>query len=60
MKLPEDPLLLMSVVNTWLRDKYASPDALCEDLNADRAALEKKLAAAGYRYNAANNQYVRQ
>ena len=56
--LPDDPLLLMSVVNTKLRDAYASLDALCEDLNADRAALEAKLAAIGYSYDQQRNQFV--
>ena len=59
MILPKDPLLLMSVVNTKLRDYYADLDALCDDLNEDRAALEEKLAAIGYRYDPQRNQFVR-
>ena len=59
MAVPNDPLLLMSVVNTKLRDFYPTLDALCDDLNEDRAALEEKLAAAGYVYSAATNQFVR-
>lgn len=57
--LPKDPLLLMSVVNTKLRDYYADLDALCDDLNEDRAALEGKLSAIGYRYDPQRNQFVR-
>ena len=57
--LPDDPLLLMSVVNTKLRDYYASLDALCEDLNEDRAALEGRLAAVGYVYDAGRNQFLK-
>ena len=30
MNLPKDPMLLLSVVNTKLRDQYTSLDALCE------------------------------
>ena len=59
MALPNDPLLLMSVVNTKLRDFYPTLDALCDDLNEDRAALEKKLAAVGYTYEETVNQFVR-
>lgn len=59
MNLPKDPLLLMSVVNTKLRDFYADLDALCDDLNEDRAALETKLAAAGYFYDGERNQFVK-
>ena len=59
MALPNDPLLLMSVVNTKLRDFYPTLEALCDDLNEDRAALEEKLAAIGYAYDPARNQFVR-
>ena len=59
MNLPNDPLLLMSVVNTKLRDYYADLDALCDDLNEDRAALEEKLAAAGYRYDEQRNRFIK-
>ena len=37
--LPKDPMILLSVVNTKLRDEYDSLDALCEDLDLDRAEL---------------------
>ena len=33
MKLPEDPVMLLSFVNMKLRDQYASLDDLCDDLN---------------------------
>ena len=59
MNLPNDPLLLMSVVNTRLRDHYTDLDALCDDLNADRAALEARLAAIGYHYDQQRNQFAR-
>ena len=59
MNLPKDPLLLMSVVNTKLRDYYADLNALCDDLNEDRAALEAALAAIGYRYDKQRNQFVK-
>lgn len=55
--LPNDPMILLSVVNTKLRDAYDSLDALCEDLDADREELEKKLAAAGFCYDENVNQF---
>ncbi|MBR5422819.1 MAG: DUF4250 domain-containing protein [Clostridia bacterium] len=58
MSLPNDPLLLMSVLNTKLRDYYSSLDALCDDLNENCAELEAKLAAIGYRYDDRRNQFV--
>ena len=55
--LPNDPMILLSVVNTKLRDEYDSLEALCADLDADREELEKKLAAAGFRYDENANQF---
>lgn len=53
--LPSDPMILYSYVNQKLRDDYPSLDALCEDLELDRAALEEKLAAAGFVYDEARS-----
>ncbi len=36
MKLPEDPVMLLSFVNMKLRDQYASLDELCDDLNVSQ------------------------
>lgn len=56
--LPKDPMILLSVVNTKLRDDYDSLEALCEDLNVDRTELEQKLEAVGFRYDAARNRFA--
>jgi hypothetical protein len=58
MALPNDPVMLLSVVNLKLRDFYPSLDALCDDLDADKATLCAALAAIGYEYDAARNQFV--
>jgi hypothetical protein len=58
MDLPNDPILLLSVINTKLRDFYSDLDALCEDINEDRTALETKLDAVGYVYDKQRNQFV--
>ena len=56
--MPSDPIMLLSVVNLKLRDFYPSLDALCDDLDADQTALCASLAAVGYEYDAARNQFV--
>ena len=58
MALPNDPIMLLSVVNLKLRDYFKNLDALCEDLDADRDALCKALSAVGYAYDAARNQFI--
>ena len=56
--LPRDPYMLLSVVNMNLRDGYTSLAALCDDLDADRDALEAALAGLGYCYDADRNAFV--
>ncbi|MBQ8935938.1 MAG: DUF4250 domain-containing protein [Oscillospiraceae bacterium] len=56
--LPQDPVILLSYVNTKLRDDYADLDALCDDLGADRKALEETLHAIGYNYDAQQNRFM--
>lgn len=58
MALPSDPFILLSVVNTKLRDQYPNLDALCEDLDEDKSALTKKLAGVGYTYSPEQNQFI--
>lgn len=55
--LPQDPMMLLGVINMKLRDRYPSLNALCEDLQIGRAELETKLAAAGFEYSAEANKF---
>ena len=55
MEMMQDSAMLLSFVNMKLRDTYDSLDALCDDLEFDRAQLEERLAAIGCRYDAAGN-----
>ena len=55
--LPKDPFMLLSVVNTKLRDEYAGLDDLCASLDIDRLQLEDRLKAAGFEYNPATRQF---
>ena len=56
--LPNDPVILLSVINTRLRDYYPSLDALCDDMNVNKEELIKKLSAIGYCYKPERNQFV--
>lgn len=55
--LPTDPMMLFSAINMHLRDTYPSLDALCADMQIDKAELTAKLAAAGFEYNAEQNKF---
>ena len=56
--LPGDPVILLSVVNTKLRDFYPSLEALCEDMQADQNEITEKLKMIDYEYDKARNQFV--
>ena len=56
--LPKDPVILLSFINTKLRDEYSSLSELCAALDADEAAVQEMLAALDYRYNPDRNQFV--
>ncbi|MGN1328369.1 MAG: DUF4250 domain-containing protein [Eubacterium sp.] len=57
MQLPNDPVMLMSVINMKLRDFYPNLDALCEDLNIDKDNLCDALMTAGFEYNEEQNKF---
>lgn len=57
MNIPSDPIILMSFINTRLRDVYGSLDALCEDMDLDKAKLCQKLENVGFVYNEIQNQF---
>ena len=56
--LPNDPFILLSYINTKLRDNYSSLAMLCEDLNVSRKELETRLATIGYTYNSTLNKFI--
>ncbi len=53
--LPSDPTILLSYLNTKLRDEYASLEELCTALDLSEAELRSVLAAAGFAYDAERN-----
>ena len=56
--IPKDPMILLSYVNTQLRDFYSSLEALAEGLEVNQEELVKKLADIDYEYDAQRNQFV--
>ena len=56
-ELPNDPMMLYSYVNMKLRDCYSSLNELCEDLQLNRAELERKLKEVGFKYNPEKNRF---
>ena len=57
MNFPKDPVMLLSAVNTALRDYYSSFDALVEDNEVDGDEILSKLASIDYHYDATLNKF---
>ncbi|GCA65583.1 hypothetical protein KGMB01110_00190 [Mediterraneibacter butyricigenes] len=56
--LPKDPVMLLSVINTNLRDFYPDLDTLCQELQLDKETLIQTLEKIDYEYDAAQNQFI--
>ena len=54
--IPNDPVMLLSYINTQLRDNYASLAELCAALTVDAQTIQEKLAAIYYTYDPNTNQ----
>lgn len=57
-ELPKDPVLLLGVVNTKLRDYYSDLDALCEDMQAEKEKIVEQLKGIDYEYDESRNQFI--
>ena len=55
-QLPQDPIMLYSVINTKLRD--SSLEVLCEDMGLSEEELKEKLSSAGFEYDKDRNQFI--
>lgn len=58
MNLPNDPMILLSYINTQLRDFYPSLEELCHALDIDKGQLCEKMAALDYHYDKAANRFL--
>lgn len=56
--IPKDPVILLSFVNTKLRDEYSSLDELCAALDMNQEELVKSLEALDYHYDSAYHQFI--
>lgn len=57
MNLPKDPVMLLSVVNTALRDHYDSLEKLAEAYDVNPQDIVSKLNAINYIYDKNQNQF---
>lgn len=58
MALPNDPMILLSYINTQLRDNYSTLEELGKSLCVDTDEVKSKLSAIDYQYDAQLNRFV--
>lgn len=58
MTLPKDPVMLLSLINTKLRDYNSSLDDLCKEYDLDKEYITEKLSMIDYHYNEERNQFI--
>ena len=56
--IPKDPVMLLSYVNTQLRDYADSLEALCCLRGIDQTELIEKIGSIGYQYDKTVNQFT--
>lgn len=58
--IPKDPVMLLSYVNTQLRDNYSSLEDLAGSVGIDMDELTDRLQKIGYIYKEDLNRFVKQ
>lgn len=56
--IPKDPMMLLSYINTQLRDNFASLEELCQSLGLEAEELKEKLSLIDYEYDEELNKFV--
>ncbi len=55
----KDPNIVLSYINTKLRDEFDSIDDLCLSLDIDKSELDEILNSIDYYYNKDYNKYIK-
>ena len=58
MALPKDPFMLLSYINTQLRDNFSSLSELAASLGENEEQIRTTLAGTGFIYNEELNRFV--
>lgn len=58
MSIPKDPVILLSYINTELRDYYNTLDDLCLSLDVSKKDIIEKLLTIDYEYDESLNKFI--
>ena len=53
--VPKDPMILLSYMNTQLRDNYSSLEEMCQALDLNESQIRKTLSDIGFEYVSEKN-----
>ncbi len=56
--MPKDPYMLLSYLNTQLRDYYSSLSELCREKDVQEADIRRKMLSIDYEYDEGTNQFI--
>ena len=56
--LPKDPYMLLSFMNTQLRDRFSDLERCCDYYGVDCETIKDTLSAVDYEYDEELNQFV--
>jgi len=57
MNLPKDPMILLSFVNTKLRDEFTDLEEFCKEEDISIESLKEQLESIGFQYNETIRQF---
>lgn len=57
MSLPKDPMILLSFVNTKLRDEFTDLEEFCKEEDISIESLKEQLESIGFQYNETTRQF---
>lgn len=55
--IPKDPVMLLSFLNTQLRDHFSSLEELCRTFDLEAEEIQMRLEQIDYHYDKALNQF---
>ena len=58
MTLPKDPVMLLSLINTKLRDFNSSLEDFCKENDLNENEIKEKLEMIDYHYDEFKNKFV--
>lgn len=56
--MPKDSMILLSYINTQLRDFYSSLEELCADTGWNEQEITNQLAQVDYHYDPAERRFI--